>query len=115
MIRGRARRVEDPEEQARALQALMERLQPEGGHEPIEAQAPLYQEFLRATAVVAIEIEQMSGKFKLGQSLTAEVREAIVRGLEERDAPGDRETVRRIHAAIGQPTHVRRSRSRHGP
>lgn len=98
MIRGRARVVEDPREKARALQAMMEKLQPEGGHEVIEAEAELYVKALRVTAVVAIEIESMSGKFKFGQNLTDKVRENVTRGLIERGDVEDERTVQRMLA-----------------
>ena len=96
MIRGRARFVHDPEEKAFALQALMEKLQPEGGYEPIAADSALYRKALRNTAVTAIEIERMTGRFKFGQNLGAAKREAVVRGLRDRGEPVDRITVERM-------------------
>ena len=57
-IRGRARIVEDNDEKARALQALMEKLQPEGGYVPITASEPMYRKSLRTTAVVANELDE---------------------------------------------------------
>ena len=94
MVRGRARIVEDPEEKAFALQALMAKLQPEGGHVPITADQPLYAAALRqGTAVVAIEIESMTGKFKVGQNLNGNRRESVEQGLQERGCPIDHETL----------------------
>ena len=103
MVRGRARVVTDVEEKARALQALMEKLQPEGGHEAITAEAALYRKALRTTSVTAIEVECMSGKFKLGQNLSDRVRETVIRGLEERGGPGDSETAERMRKAVDLP------------
>lgn len=93
MIRGRARVVEDEGEKARALQAMMEKLQPEGGHEPIEAGSKLYRKSLRTTAVVAIEVEEMTGKFKFGQNLPTRKREEVAEKLAVRGCPIDHATV----------------------
>ena len=93
MIRGRARVVGDVEEKARALQAIMEKLQPEGGHEPITASSALYRKSLRTTAVVAIEVERMTGKFKFGQNLPKSKRERVADQLEARGCPIDHATV----------------------
>jgi nitroimidazol reductase NimA-like FMN-containing flavoprotein (pyridoxamine 5'-phosphate oxidase superfamily) len=93
MVRGRARVVEDAEEKARALQALMEKLQPEGGYEPIDAADRLYRGVLATTAVVAIHVEGMSGRFRFGQGRGARQVERIRQGLRERDTPLDRSTL----------------------
>lgn len=93
MIRGRARVVTDVDEKARALQAMMEKLQPEGGHEPIEASSALYRKSVRTTAVVAIEVERMTGKFKFGQNLPASKRDEVAERLEARGCPIDHATV----------------------
>jgi nitroimidazol reductase NimA-like FMN-containing flavoprotein (pyridoxamine 5'-phosphate oxidase superfamily) len=92
MIRGRARAVDDEAEKARALQAMMEKLQPEGGHEPIAVGSALYRKSLRTTAVVAIEVERMTGKFKFGQNLPTSVRERVAGRLDERGCPVDHAT-----------------------
>ena len=93
MIRGRARVVEDAAEKAAALQAMMEKLQPEGGHEPITVDNPIYRKSLRSTAVVAIEVEEMTGKFKFGQNLPRSAREVVAERLEARGCPIDHATV----------------------
>ena len=92
-IRGRARIVEDNDEKARALQALMEKLQPEGGYVPITAEEPMYRKSLRTTAVVAIEIERMTAKFKFGQNLPSSKREEVADQLTARGCPIDHRTV----------------------
>jgi len=99
MIRGRARIVSDPDEKARALQALMEKLQPEGGHVPITAREPLYAASLKSTAVVAIEVEEMTGKLSLGQDRTPTRRKRVIKGLQRRNAPGDAATIDAMRAA----------------
>jgi predicted FMN-binding regulatory protein PaiB len=96
MIRGRARVVTDADEKARALQTMMEKLQPEGGHEPISADSPLYRKSLKTTAVVAIEVERMTGKFKFGQNLPKSKRDGVAERLEARGCPVDRATAAAI-------------------
>ena len=93
MARGRACAVEAAEEKAFALQALMEKLQPEGGYVPIAADEPLYRKSLRTTAVVAIHVERLTGKFKFGQNLPTAKRERVAEGLEARGCPVDHATV----------------------
>jgi uncharacterized protein len=93
VIRGRARVVAELEEKAEALQALMEKLQPEGGHEPIRAPDPLYRKSLLTTGVVAIEVEAMTAKFKFGQNLSSAKRDDVAERLATRGCPVDRETV----------------------
>ena len=90
-IEGQAAIVEDRDEKARALQALMEKLQPKGGYVPLSDGA--YDQAIRATAIVRITPETISGKQKAGQNLTPERFEMIVRNLEMRGRAGDPETV----------------------
>jgi len=67
IIRGRARVVEDREEQLTGLSTLMEKYQPEGGY------GDFLQWKLDITAVVCIEIEEMIGKEDLGKGQLREI------------------------------------------
>lgn len=98
-IRGRARIVGDAVEKAKALQALMEKLQPEGGYIPITADEKMYRKSLRTTAVIAIEIEHMTGKFKFGQNLPTSKREDVAERLSARGCPVDHRTVAEMRAS----------------
>ena len=73
--------------------AMMEKLQPEGGHVPIRADEPIYRKSLRTTGVVAIEIERMTAKFKFGQNLPSAKRDEVAAKLETRGCPVDHATV----------------------
>lgn len=84
MIRGTARVVEQAEEKAQALQALMEKLQPEGGHEPVMADDPLYTGILARTGLVAVEPVEWRLRINCGQKYRGEMRESVMRGLRER-------------------------------
>lgn len=99
LVKGRVRLVEDPSEKAKALQALMEKLQPQGGYDPIAADNPRYQAALRGVAVLALSMETVTGKFKLGQNLGDTTAERIMEQLEQRDDPQDRRTVTAMQQA----------------
>ena len=90
---GRVAPVADPERKAEALAALMRKLQPEGGYEPISAVGPTYQASLKGVAVLEMTVRRWSGKAGLGQNLKPEVREQVKAFLERRGAPGDARTL----------------------
>lgn len=92
VVRGAVRQVAFRDEKAAALQALMEKLQPEGGHEPIMDNA-LYRKSLDTTAVLALPMDEVTAKFKFGQNLPRRVRRSVATRLGDRDRPGDSETV----------------------
>ena len=70
LVRGRGGIVRDPREKTAALQALMEKHQPEGGFERIDT------------------------RVKLGQNLSEATRRTVIEKLVKRDGPGDAETAR---------------------
>ena len=92
LIRGRGRMIEDVQEKAGALQALMEKHQPEGRFERIEPDSALYKKALSETAIFRIEPARIECKVKIGQSLSPEVRQLVVAELLKRNRPGDRVT-----------------------
>ncbi|WP_284644781.1 pyridoxamine 5'-phosphate oxidase family protein [Paenibacillus silviterrae] len=91
-IRGEAAPVEDLQEKAEVLTALMHKLQPEGGHAPITPEDPKYTGELKAVSVVKIEVQELTAKFKFGQNLNKARRDQVLNGLAERGAPQDEET-----------------------
>ncbi|MEX2081086.1 MAG: pyridoxamine 5'-phosphate oxidase family protein, partial [Dehalococcoidia bacterium] len=99
LVRGHARVVDSREERALALQALMQKLQPQGGYVSITADSPLYAKSLDTTAVVAIPIEQWTAKFKFGQNLPKARRASVAEQLLERQQGRDVETVEAMAAA----------------
>ncbi|MFB9330260.1 pyridoxamine 5'-phosphate oxidase family protein [Paenibacillus aurantiacus] len=105
-IDGEAFIVDDPREKAFALEALMRKLQPEGGYKPIDADDSDYASRLKGVAVVRIDPVNVIGKFKFGQNLKPQPRHAIENGLLERANEYDAETVelmRRYCPAHQQP------------
>jgi GNAT superfamily N-acetyltransferase/nitroimidazol reductase NimA-like FMN-containing flavoprotein (pyridoxamine 5'-phosphate oxidase superfamily) len=70
--RGVLESVEDPVRKARVLQALMRRLQPEGGHVDIAAEHPLYRKAIDGLAVLALPLTELDGRAKIGQNRSDE-------------------------------------------
>lgn len=104
-VHGGIEQVEDPDEKAAALQALMEKYQPEGGHVPIVATDPLYRKAVAGVLVLRISLQRLDGKAKLGQNRSpADLRQVLQR-LWERGLPTDPQAVERVaarlHAAEG--------------
>jgi nitroimidazol reductase NimA-like FMN-containing flavoprotein (pyridoxamine 5'-phosphate oxidase superfamily) len=95
-IRGTVAQVEDAHEKASALGALLAKMQPEGGHAPIDASDARYVSSLRGVAVLRLDIAEMTGKFKFGQNLSTAKREQIIDRLDERALPGDADTIKHI-------------------
>ncbi|TYP69822.1 pyridoxamine 5'-phosphate oxidase family protein [Paenibacillus methanolicus] len=105
-IDGEAVIVDDPREKALALEALMRKLQPEGGYKTIDADDPDYAPRLKGVAVVRIDPINVIGKFKFGQNLKEKPRHAVEGGLLERGGEYDAETLelmRRYCPAHQQP------------
>lgn len=93
MVRGLAEAVENPEEKASALTLFMEKLQPEGGYDPITAEDPKYTGQLKAVSLFKIVPKEISAKFKFGQNLTEPRFNDVTSGLEKRNLELDPETV----------------------
>lgn len=91
-IRGLAEKVSDLQEKAEVLTALMKKLQPEGGYDPITREDPRYQQALKAVAVVRLSVQEMTAKFKFGQNLDESRRSSLMSQLRERNRPDDAET-----------------------
>jgi nitroimidazol reductase NimA-like FMN-containing flavoprotein (pyridoxamine 5'-phosphate oxidase superfamily) len=75
IIKGRAYTVEDPSEKLRGLKLLMKKYQPEAGY------GDFPEEKLKLTAVVRIDIEEMTGKEDLGKE---QLREAALKVLADK-------------------------------
>lgn len=92
-IKGAATIVVDLTEKAAALSAFMEKLQPEGGYDPINTENSAYVPQLKAVSVVKITIQEMTAKFKFGQNLKEDQHEHITSQLHERNQGLDAATV----------------------
>lgn len=92
-VEGVLRRVEDLDARAAALQALMERFQPQGGYAPITATDRRYRAAVRGLEVWALPLDGVRGKAKLGQSWPDARFTKIIEALWRRGAPGDARAV----------------------
>jgi len=91
IVEGAIHFVEEYEAKAAALQALMEKLQPEGAYKPLSDAA--YQKAINATTLYALEIESLGGKYKFGQHLDETRYEMILQHLRQREGPLDQGTI----------------------
>jgi GNAT superfamily N-acetyltransferase/nitroimidazol reductase NimA-like FMN-containing flavoprotein (pyridoxamine 5'-phosphate oxidase superfamily) len=96
---GPVRRVDDLEQKARVLNALMDRFQPRGGHVPITVADRRYTKVLEQILVAELVPEKLSAKHKLGQHRSRAQIESVLAGLWRRGEPGDLKAMRRIRAA----------------
>ncbi|MDF3068116.1 MAG: wecD [Polyangiaceae bacterium] len=88
-VHGTLERIVDPHVKADALQRIMERYQPEGGHLPISFDTPLYQNAIRGILVLGVRIREVTGNAKLGQNKGPTEAQALMSALWGRGAPGD--------------------------
>lgn len=93
MASGETQMVTDPQEKALALSLFMQKLQPEGGYVPIEADNPKYAGQLKAVAVFKLVPSSLTAKFKFGQNMKEQARIAVMDKLAERGGDGDAESV----------------------
>lgn len=89
-------KIESPELKARMLQALMEKLQPEGGHVPLRAEEPLYQKDYKSVLVFGMRVSSLTGKANLGQDKPPEFTRNIVENLWRRGKERDLQAIAQI-------------------
>lgn len=81
VIKGRAEIVEDAEEKARALNALMEKYQKEGRYKVLDANMPV----VREVAIIRVIASDMRGKYKIGQHWAPAYRLKMARNIVKRE------------------------------
>lgn len=86
-------RLDAMDQKAFGLSALMEKMQPEGGYEPIDAANPIHTKMLEKTGVYAIESDRITFKVKAGQNLSKERYDALTKHMQARDTASDHETL----------------------
>ncbi len=91
--------VDDPIFKAQALQALMQRYQPEGRHVPITADHPLYAKAVEGILIVRVSLERLDGKSKLGQNRPPEVVAQVIDALWRRGRAEDVRAIERVRSA----------------
>ncbi|MEZ4400646.1 MAG: GNAT family N-acetyltransferase [Kofleriaceae bacterium] len=94
-----------PDLKARALQALMEKLQPDGGYRAITAADPMYRPAVTGLLVAGLRLERVDGKAKLAQNRSPAELAALVTSLWRRGDAGDPRAIELVRAANpGMPT-----------
>ncbi len=91
--------VEHRDEKSKVFEALMQKLQPKGGYKPFSDKA--YDAAIKNTAVVKLQVENLSCKFKFGQHLNEERFEMILSALLKRGTQTDIQTVEIMKAQRG--------------
>jgi GNAT superfamily N-acetyltransferase/nitroimidazol reductase NimA-like FMN-containing flavoprotein (pyridoxamine 5'-phosphate oxidase superfamily) len=98
-VAGTLESLEAPALKARALEALMQKLQAEGGYRPITADDPLYAAAVRGIWVVGVRLEGAVAKLKLGQNRKPAELVKVLEALWQRGAPGDAAAIEQIRQA----------------
>ncbi len=100
LMRGRGVIVENLDEEAAALQALMEKHQPEGHFRTITASEEMYRESVVDTTIYRIDPDQVTVRYEMGQRLSAEKKTLLIGKLEERGTDVDLKTAAEIRKHI---------------
>lgn len=90
VIKGTGTIVDDSNEKAMALNALMEKYQPEGGYERITPEMQVVDE----VAIIKVVPNSMKGKYKIGQHMDKRSRTELARKILERESATAKETLR---------------------
>jgi GNAT superfamily N-acetyltransferase/nitroimidazol reductase NimA-like FMN-containing flavoprotein (pyridoxamine 5'-phosphate oxidase superfamily) len=91
--------IEEPVRKARVLQRLMEKLQPEGGYVPLDAQSPMYRAQVNGLLIAGFPLDQLTTKAKLAQNRSPPQRAMILEKLWGRGGPGDARCIELIREA----------------
>jgi uncharacterized protein len=94
VIKGNASIVQDTEEKASALNALMKKYQKEGGYESLSSNMGS----VREVTVLKVAPDQIRGKYKIGQHWIPTYRLKMARNIIQREAEDD---ARRILKLMG--------------
>lgn len=97
--RGALTAIDEPVRKARVLQRLMAKLQPEGGHQPIEAASPMYRAAVNGLLIAGLPLSDVTAKAKLMQNKNDEARARVLEQLWRRGAQGDVRAIELILAA----------------
>lgn len=100
---GKCRIVDDPAEMARILTELLDRFQPEGRHEPVEAGNNPYGRQFSAIRGVEMAVQGVHAKFKFGGNRPMVHRDHVAEALAKRQAPGDAGVLEHMARRRGTP------------
>lgn len=89
VITGVLEEIDDPAGKIPVFEALMKKLQPEGGYAPFDLADPEYLRQIKGTSVVRLRTERVSAKFKFGQNKSEADWKATADGLLGRGKAAD--------------------------
>lgn len=92
VIKGNAAIVQDPDEKANALNALMKKYQKEGGYESLSSNMGS----VREVTVLKVVPDQIRGKYKIGQHWIPRYRLKMARNIIQREAEVDASKILKI-------------------
>jgi nitroimidazol reductase NimA-like FMN-containing flavoprotein (pyridoxamine 5'-phosphate oxidase superfamily) len=92
VIKGNAAIVQDPDEKANALNALMKKYQKEGGYESLSSKMGS----VREVTVLKVVPDQIRGKYKIGQHWIPKYRLKMARNIIQREAEDDANKILKI-------------------
>lgn len=92
VIKGNAAIVQDPDEKANALNALMKKYQKEGGYESLSSKMGS----VREVTVLKVVPDQIRGKYKIGQHWIPRYRLKMARNIIQREAEDDANKILKI-------------------
>jgi uncharacterized protein len=92
VIKGNASNVQDIDEKARALNALMKKYQKEGGYESLSSNM----RSVREVTVLKVVPDQIRGKYKIGQHWIPRYRLKMARNIIKRETQDDARRILRI-------------------
>lgn len=97
-IEGELSFLKDANKKATVLNALMAKLQKDGGYEPISYHNPIYTKMIDKTTIIELKPQNISCKIKVGQNLSDEKRENLIEKLNLRALDIDIQTIKEIKA-----------------
>jgi predicted FMN-binding regulatory protein PaiB len=89
VIKGDAAIIEDSTEKTMALNALMEKYQPEGGYERLVPNMHVIDE----VAIIKVTPRTIRGKYKIGQHMDKTTRTNLAKKILEKNSPTARKTL----------------------
>ncbi|MDD4505398.1 MAG: pyridoxamine 5'-phosphate oxidase family protein [Sulfurospirillaceae bacterium] len=88
--------IEEAHQKCEILNALMQKLQPDGGYDVIEVANPIYKKAVENIGIFMLNPQSISLKLKAGQNLPDERRALLIEKLTERGTPLDLLSVKLI-------------------
>ncbi len=96
-IEGEIDFVEDVNKKSDVLNALMEKLQSDGGYEKIAYDKPMYTKMIEKTAILELKPTNVSCKIKVGQNLSQSKKDKIMKKLYQRGTTLDNQTIEQMN------------------